>query len=64
MTTSNAVINTIKSGYTFLAFFNSKEVFTVKGFATARKARNYARKYNVIIFEQLPQGIAEYQNWD
>lgn len=47
---------------TFLNFFNSKEIYSVKGFDTVRKAKNYATKYGYTIFETLPEGISEFEN--
>lgn len=38
----------------FLDFFNSKEVYAVKSFDTERKARNYAKKYGYVVYEELP----------
>ena len=45
----------------FLNFFNSKEIYSVKGFDTIRKANNYANKYGYTIFAELPQGVIEFQ---
>lgn len=45
----------------FLNFFNSKEVYSVKGFDTVRKAANYAKKYGYKIHETLPQGVNDFQ---
>lgn len=56
-TTSRAQIWTTKTGYTLLNFFNSKEVYSTKGFDTRKKAMNYAAKYGVEIFEKLPENI-------
>lgn len=47
--------------YSYLWFFNSKEVYLVKGFDTERKATNYAKKYGYEIFTELPSGIREYE---
>jgi hypothetical protein len=46
----------------FLNFFNSKEIYSVKGFDTDRKARNWAKKYGYEVLEQLPAGVSEYEN--
>jgi hypothetical protein len=46
---------------TFLNFFNSKEIYSVKGFDTIRKAKNYANKYGYTIFNELPQGVKEFE---
>lgn len=46
----------------FLDFFNSKEVYNVKGFDTLKKAKNYANKWNYQIFETLPEGVKGYEN--
>jgi hypothetical protein len=50
-----------KGQMVFLYFFNSKEVYSLKGFETERKARIYAKKYGYTLFETLPEGVAEYQ---
>jgi hypothetical protein len=52
----NATISTL-GNMSFLNFFNSKEVFSIKGFDTERKAKNYARKYGYTVFEKLPEGV-------
>jgi hypothetical protein len=52
-----AHIKTLQNDYTFLNFYNSKEVYSRKGFDTARKAKNYAKKYNIELTETLPQNI-------
>jgi hypothetical protein len=62
MTTKNfkimkAHIKTLANDYTFLNFYNSKEVYSRKGFDTARKAKNYAKKYNIELTETLPDNI-------
>ena len=46
----------------FLNFFNSKEIYSVKGFDTERKARNFAKKFGYEVFEKLPAGIGQYEN--
>jgi len=56
-----AVIKTF-GNMTFLHFFNSKEVYSIKGFDTERKAKNYAKKFQIELFEVLPAGISEYEN--
>lgn len=45
------------NGFSTLAFFNSKEVYSIKGFDTKRKALNYAKKYGYEIYSKLPEGI-------
>jgi hypothetical protein len=45
----------------FLNFFNSTEIFTVKGFDTERKATNYAKKYGITLFSELPSGVKEFE---
>ena len=47
---------------TFLHFFNSKEIYSMKGFDTERKARNYAKKFGYQIFEKLPNDISQFEN--
>lgn len=55
----------VKQGnMTFLDFFNSKSVYTVKGFDTERKARNYAKKYGITLFDKLPDGVKEFEYCD
>lgn len=49
------------SNRVFLNFFNSKEIYSIKGFDTLRKAKNFARKFGYEVFETLPQGIKEFQ---
>lgn len=56
-----AFLNSIGS-MTFLGFFNSKEIYSIKGFDTKRKAQNYANKFGYEIFYKLPDGISEFQN--
>jgi hypothetical protein len=55
-----ATITTI-SNRCFLNFFNSKEVYSIKGFDTVRKANNYAKKYGYTIFEKLPEGVKDFR---
>jgi len=55
-----ATITTIQN-MSFLNFFNSKEIFSVKGFDTERKAKNYAKKFNIEIFSTLPNGIKDFE---
>ena len=48
----------------FLNFFNSKEIYSVKGFDTVRKAKNYAKKYGytvhlVLVDTPVEQAIAQ-----
>lgn len=45
----------------FLNFFNSKEIYSVKGFDTVRKAINYAKKYGYTVYEKLPEGVREFE---
>ena len=45
----------------FLNFFNSKEIYSIKGFDTVRKANNYAKKYWYAIFEKLPDGVKDFE---
>jgi hypothetical protein len=58
-----ATITTI-GNQVFLNFFNSKEIYSVKGFDTERKARNYAKKYGYQLFDVLPAGVNEFQYCD
>ncbi len=58
-----AFINTM-GNQTFLDFFNSKEVYQVKGFDTERKARNYAKKWGYEVYETLPEGVGDYRSCD
>jgi len=46
----------------FLDFFNSKEVYSIKGFDTLRKAKNYAAKWGYTLYDELPEGVSEYKN--
>ena len=46
---------------TFMDFFNSSSVFSIKGFDTVKKAKNYAKKWNIEVFESLPTGVKEFQ---
>lgn len=55
-----ATITTI-SNMCFLNFFNSKEVYSVKGFDTVRKATNYAKKYGYTLHNTLPEGVNDFQ---
>lgn len=55
-----ATITTI-GNRTFLNFFNSKEIYSIKGFDTVRKANNYAKKWNIEVFATLPQGVTEFE---
>jgi len=57
MTTSKAQIKTTANGYTFLKFYNSKEVYYIKGFDTERKAKNYAKKTGAELTNELPENI-------
>ena len=49
---------------TFLGFFNSKQIYSIKGFDSVRKAQNYAKKYGYTIFEKLPAGVKDFEYWD
>jgi hypothetical protein len=63
MTTTKVYITEI-SNMCFLNFFNSKEVFSVKGFDTVRKAKNYANKCGYELFESKPEHIADFEYCD
>jgi len=52
-----AQIKTLQNGYTFLNFFNTKEVYARQGFDTNRKALNYAKKYSVVVVDTMPEEI-------
>lgn len=52
-----AQIKTTQNGYTFLNFFNSKEVYARQGFDTKKKAINYAKKFNIELTEVLCENI-------
>jgi hypothetical protein len=58
-----ATITTI-GNMVFLNFFNSKEIYSVKGFDTIRKANNYAKKYGYTIFDSLPIEVKEFEYCD
>lgn len=58
-----ATIKTI-GNRTFLNFFNSKEIYSVKGFDTVRKAKNFAKKYGYKIFDKLPEGVGNFEYCD
>jgi hypothetical protein len=55
-----ATVTTI-SNRSFLNFFNSKEIYSIKGFDTQRKAKNYAKKWNIDLFETLPSEVKEFE---
>lgn len=57
-----AFIKTTANGYTFLHFYNSTEVYSMQGFDTQRKARNYAKRHNVELTEVWPVGIQRFNN--
>lgn len=57
---TNAIVTKIGNRY-FLDFFNSKEVYSVKGFDTERRARNYAKRCNITLHAELPQGVSQFQ---
>ena len=48
----------------FLNFFNSKSIYSIKGFDTKRKANNYAKKYGYAIFDKLPEGVKDFEYQD
>lgn len=50
------------SNMVFLNFFNSKEVYSVKGFDTERKAKNYAKKFNYNLVSSIPENIKDFEN--
>jgi hypothetical protein len=58
-----ATITTL-SNMVFLNFFNSKEIYSVKGFDTVRKAKNYAAKYGYTVYDKLPDSVGEFQYCD
>ena len=55
-----ATITTL-SNRTFLNFYNSRCIFSIKGFDTVRKANNYAKKWGIEVSETLPEGVAEFE---
>ena len=57
---TKATITTV-GNMSYLDFFNSKEVYTVKGFDTERKAKNYAKKWGIVLFDKLPENVKEFQ---
>ena len=59
----NAYISTI-SNMCFLNFFNSKSVYSVKGFDTVRKASNYAKKFNIKLHDARPEGVNDFEYCD
>ena len=63
LTTMKATITTL-GNMVFLNFFNSKEIYSVKGFDTIRKATNYAKKYGYTIYEKLPEDVREFDYCD
>lgn len=50
-------------GMYFVDFFNSKEVYSTKGFDTERKAKNFCKKYGYKVHDRLPEGV-EFELWD
>lgn len=48
----------------FLNFYNSTRVYSIKGFDTVRKAKNYANKYGYTLTETKPSFIKEYEYVD
>lgn len=52
------------SNMVFLNFFNSKNVYSIKGFDTERKAINYANKFGYTLFDELPEGINDFEYCD
>lgn len=59
-----AYTSEVSNGFTFLNFFNSKEVYSIKGFDTIRKAKNYAKKYGIELFDSMPNGISDFTYCD
>jgi hypothetical protein len=55
---------TTQGNMVFLNFFNSKNIYSVKGFDTVRKASNYAKKYGYKIFEKLPENVQQFEYCD
>jgi hypothetical protein len=55
-----ATITTL-SNTVFLNFFNSKEIYSIKGFDTIRKAKNYANKFGYTIYDNLPSEVKEFE---
>ena len=53
---NTAYLTTNAKGYTFINFYNSKEVYSQKMFTTIRKARNYAKKYGTEL-TAIPENI-------
>lgn len=56
----NAIITTI-GNMSFLEFFNSKEIYSIKGFDTVRKVNNYAKKWNISVHSELPCGVNQFE---
>lgn len=56
---SKAIISKVGQMF-FLDFFNSKNVYSVKGFDTERRARNYAKKYSIELHTELPEGVEKF----
>ena len=48
----------------YLDFFNSSEVYSIKGFDTLRKAKNYARKFNITLVDKIPKTIKDFEYYD
>ena len=55
---------TTTGNYFFLNFFNSKTVYSIKGFDTARKATNYAKKYGYTLYDKIPDGVNDFEYCD
>lgn len=53
---SKAAIKINHQGMATLQFFNSTEIYSVKMFDTERKARNYAKKFGILICD-IPSGM-------
>lgn len=54
----------VKKGNMFIMeFFNSKEVYDIKLFETERKAKNYAKKWDVKIHDSRPN-TEDYTRWE
>lgn len=53
----NTAIKVTANGYSFLHFFNKSEVYSLKGFNTENKARNYAKKYGYTVHDAIPANV-------
>ena len=54
-------IMTTKGQMTFLQFFNSTEIYSIKGFDSIRKAANFAKKNDITIFQNLPAEVTSFE---